>query len=92
MEKLPHYHFSWIVSFQKEKSIYIGTELNVRFYTDITILTDNCLHKTHFYTKCLVELCEWPTHCAQVTVSTLRTYFCEEDLYLLGCYVVLIGR
>ena len=60
-------------------SIYIGTELNVTVYTDIKILTDICLHRTHFYTKCLVELCECPTHCTQVTVSTLRTYFCEED-------------
>jgi hypothetical protein len=77
----------YCLKFCNHISIYIGTELNVKVYTDIKILTDNCLHKTHFHTKCLVELCERPTHCMQVAVSTLRTY-----LYLPGCSVVLIGQ
>jgi hypothetical protein len=34
MEKLPHYHFSWIVSFQKRKANWIGH-----------ILRRNCLLK-----------------------------------------------
>ena len=38
--------------------LYLFTEINVKVYTGIKIPTDNCKHKTHFCTKCLVELCE----------------------------------